>query len=332
MMRKRILSMILVLALMVSMMPTAFASADSSSAEAAETVRQEEGSDLRQLELPQEPLSTLPSGIITGDGLTRQQWMRNLVLLFKLQLTKAEYPDRYFPDISESTKYYKDIMIATKYGVVDIEAGDNFLPDELLTRDFAASTLNFLLGREPAEASSFTDADAIAHPEAAQVAVELGWFQPVDGAFLPDQPVAAAEITAMLNHKSGLLGVSGVSNDCRTIEAAALSGNKRAQLALDIFHYRVAKYVAAMTVAAGRLDALVFTGGIGENSKTSRAKIVGQLGFLGLQIDDQLNAEARFGQAGIITKSYNPLAMVVPTNEELMIAKDTARLAGLTSA
>ena len=169
--------------------------------------------------------------------------------------------------------------------------------------------------------------------EGLMMGTRCGDIDPSIFSFLHEQEGwTLTEITAMLNHKSGLLGVSGVSNDCRTIEAAALSGNKRAQLALDIFHYRVAKYVAAMTVAAGRLDALVFTGGIGENSKTSRAKIVGQLGFLGLQIDDQLNAEARFGQAGIITKSYNPLAMVVPTNEELMIAKDTARLAGLTSA
>ncbi|MBQ9600557.1 MAG: acetate kinase [Neisseriaceae bacterium] len=138
------------------------------------------------------------------------------------------------------------------------------------------------------------------------------------------------EITELLNKKSGLLGVSGVSNDYRTVEAEALSGNRRAQLALDIFAYRLAKYVAAMTVATGRLDALVFTGGIGENSKDMRAKMIGYLGFLGLQIDDQLNAEARFGKFGIITKSQYPLALVIPTNEELMIAQDAARLAGLS--
>ena len=84
-----------------------------------------------------------------------------------------------------------------------------------------------------------------------------------------------------------------------------------------------------MTVAAGRLDALIFTGGIGENSKSMRENVMNKLGFLGLYIDDQLNAEMRFGKSGIISRSRSPLAMVIPTNEELMIAQDAARLTGL---
>ena len=138
-----------------------------------------------------------------------------------------------------------------------------------------------------------------------------------------------AEITNILNKKSGLLGISGVSNDYRVVEESAITGNSRALLALEVFSYRLAKYIAAMTVATGHLDALVFTGGIGENSKTMRAKVLEKLGFLGLVIDDKLNAEMRFGKAGIITVTQNPLAMVIPTNEELMIAQDAAKLAGL---
>lgn len=138
------------------------------------------------------------------------------------------------------------------------------------------------------------------------------------------------EIAEMLNKKSGLLGISGVSNDYRMVEEAANTGNKRAQLAIEMFAYRLAKYIASMTVALGHLDGLVFTGGIGENAKDMRALVINNLRFMGLQIDDQLNAEMRFGKAGIITKTFNPLAMVVPTNEELMIAQDAARLAGLS--
>ncbi|MBR6027364.1 MAG: acetate kinase [Neisseriaceae bacterium] len=137
------------------------------------------------------------------------------------------------------------------------------------------------------------------------------------------------KITEILNKKSGMLGISGVSNDYRVVEESAHTGNHRSELALEVFGYRLAKYIAAMTVAAGRLDALIFTGGIGENSKSMRENVMNKLGFLGLYIDDQLNAEMRFGKSGIISRSKAPLAMVIPTNEELMIAQDAARLTGL---
>ena len=140
-----------------------------------------------------------------------------------------------------------------------------------------------------------------------------------------------AEITAMLNHKSGLLGLSDLSNDCRTLEEAAANGHKGALLALEVFAYRLAKYVAAMTVANGRLDALVFTGGIGENSTFVREKVLSHLAVLGLSIDHDANLAACFGRAGIISQpGKTPLALVIPTNEELMIAQDTAQLAGLS--
>jgi acetate kinase len=134
----------------------------------------------------------------------------------------------------------------------------------------------------------------------------------------------AKEIIDALNKRSGLLGVSGLSNDLRTVEEAAAGGHERAKLAIDIFCYVLAKTVAALVVPLGRLDALVFTGGIGENSATVRARTVGHLGFLGLHLDEAANATHGRDQAGRITRGARPQALVVNTNEELMIATDTA--------
>ncbi|CAH9057784.1 Acetate kinase [Pseudoalteromonas holothuriae] len=135
------------------------------------------------------------------------------------------------------------------------------------------------------------------------------------------------QIDLLLNKQSGLQGISELSNDCRTIEEAAANGHEQAQLALDIFCYRLAKQIAAFAVPLGGLDALIFTGGIGENSNTIRAKVVSGLSFLGLQLDDDKNLAARFGQQGVITTSSKPCAIVIPTNEELVIATDSAAIA-----
>ncbi len=142
--------------------------------------------------------------------------------------------------------------------------------------------------------------------------------------------LGATETTRLLNQQSGLLGLSGLSNDCRTLEEAAANGHTGAQLALKVFAYRLAKYVAAMAVANGRLDALVFTGGIGENSAKLRADVVAQLGILGLNLDHDANLAACFGHAGRVSQAdAGPQVLVIPTNEEWMIAQDTAQLAGL---
>lgn len=134
------------------------------------------------------------------------------------------------------------------------------------------------------------------------------------------------QVTNMLNKESGLLGLSGISNDCREIEEAALKGHKGAITALDVYTYRLAKHIAALCVAATRLDVLVFTGGIGENSPIIRAKTLAHLRFLGLEVDETANNTIFAGKSGIITSSKKPLAMVINTNEELMIAQDTALL------
>jgi len=138
------------------------------------------------------------------------------------------------------------------------------------------------------------------------------------------QPAEA--ILDVLNKKSGLLGLSGLSNDMRTLQEAADAGHPRARLAIDVFCYVLAKSIAALVVPLGRLDALVFTGGIGENSAAVRFGVVSQLGFLGLAVDPAANATHGRTQGGRITVGLLPQAAVVPTNEERMIALDTAEL------
>jgi acetate kinase len=112
----------------------------------------------------------------------------------------------------------------------------------------------------------------------------------------------------------------------RTIEAAAAEGNERARLALEVFVHRLAKAIAGMVVGLERLDALVFTGGIGENSALVRSQVLARLGFLGLTEDAAANARHGRDTRGRISLDGPVVAMVVPTDEELMIARDTARL------
>jgi acetate kinase len=134
------------------------------------------------------------------------------------------------------------------------------------------------------------------------------------------------QVTGALNEESGLLGLSGVSNDMRMVTAEAARGNERARLALDVFAYRLAKAVAGLVVGLERLDALVFTGGIGENSALVRSLVLARLGFLGLVEDAEANASHGRRTGGRISVAGRVLALVVPTDEELLIARDTARV------
>ncbi|MGD9109119.1 MAG: acetate kinase [Gammaproteobacteria bacterium] len=134
------------------------------------------------------------------------------------------------------------------------------------------------------------------------------------------------EITKILNKESGLLGVSGTVSDMRSIEQACEQGNKRAILAFEIFCYRLAKYIMAYTVPLKRLDALIFTGGIGENSPLVRSRTIEWLGILNFKLNHTANNRTIKGKSGIITKDDSLIAVVIPTNEELMIAQDTYKI------
>jgi acetate kinase len=134
------------------------------------------------------------------------------------------------------------------------------------------------------------------------------------------------ELTMALNTDSGLLGLAGAGSDMRTVEAAAAAGNEQAQLAVEVFVYRLAKAIAGLVVGLQRLDALIFTGGIGENSAVVRSMVLSRLGFLGLTEDVQANADHGRHTAGRISLGGPVLALVVPTDEELLIACDTARV------
>jgi acetate kinase len=135
------------------------------------------------------------------------------------------------------------------------------------------------------------------------------------------------QITELLNRKSGLLGLSGASNDMRTLIEMAGHGHARARLAIDVFCYRLARAILALCAPLDRLDALIFTGGIGEHAAPVRADTLGQLRVLGAEVDTGLNdAHGAPGTGRITTESSRLLALVVPTNEELVIARETARL------
>ena len=134
------------------------------------------------------------------------------------------------------------------------------------------------------------------------------------------------EIISMLNRESGLLGISGISNDMRTLAEAAEKGSERASLAIDVFCYRLAKALLALTAGLDRIDALVFTGGIGENSAPVRAKTLSFMKILHPSLDESLNAQhGRSSKGQITTPDSGLLALVVPTNEELVIAREASQ-------
>lgn len=137
------------------------------------------------------------------------------------------------------------------------------------------------------------------------------------------------EIERVVYKESGLLGVSGESNDMRVIEEKAKTGNGRCQLALDKFAFMAKKYCGAFAAAMGGLDCLVFTAGIGENSSLMRQMICDDLQFLGVEIDTASNEKAVGGKAEVVISCGKTAVLVVPTNEEKMIALDTKEVAGL---
>lgn len=152
----------------------------------------------------------------------------------------------------------------------------------------------------------------------------------VDGAVIQfianHEHKTADEVLNILNKKSGILGMSGVSSDFRDVEKAAAEGNHMAKVALEAFRYRVAKYIGAYAAAMNGVDAISFTAGVGENDKNARKRIVEEyLGYLGAKIDDERN-NVRGEERLISSDDSRVKIFLIPTNEELAIARDTKRL------
>jgi acetate kinase len=151
----------------------------------------------------------------------------------------------------------------------------------------------------------------------------------IDAAIIPHvmakEDLELHDVMTQLNKNSGLYGVSGVSNDMREVMKAADDGNDRAALAVDIFCYRLKKYIAAYAGVLGGCDCIVFTAGIGENSPPVRAKSCEGLEYMGVKIDSTRNDEM-IGKEGMISTDDSPVKVyAIPTNEEILIARDTVR-------
>lgn len=134
------------------------------------------------------------------------------------------------------------------------------------------------------------------------------------------------QLQNIINKESGVLGVSGVSNDMREIDAAIAEGNERARLALDMYELRITKYIGAYAAEMGGVDIIVFTGGVGENQAPLRADVCSTLGFMGVEIDKEVNARTRGTETVISSADSRVKVVVIPTDEELMIARDTEEL------
>ncbi|MFC1677727.1 acetate/propionate family kinase [Planctomycetota bacterium] len=153
-----------------------------------------------------------------------------------------------------------------------------------------------------------------------------GDFDPAILFYLADKGYSVKELNTICNKKSGLLGITGESNDMRNLGELAAKGNKRAQLAIDIFCYRIKKYIGAYTAVLGRVDAVVFTGGIGENGVDVRANICNEMQGVGIELDTDKNKATSSEDRDVSSDNSNVKVFVIATNEEAAIANDTYEL------
>ncbi len=140
--------------------------------------------------------------------------------------------------------------------------------------------------------------------------------------------MSAKGISTLLNKFSGMLGITGISSDMREIESAVGVNDKRAVLAMEMYNYRIKKYIGAYAAAMGGMDVLVFTGGVGENQHSTRKAVCENMEYLGIELDDDLNRKTRSTETVISKPSSKVKVVVVPTDEELTIARDTKEILG----
>lgn len=145
--------------------------------------------------------------------------------------------------------------------------------------------------------------------------------------FLMDKEMIDSNgISTLVNKHSGVLGISGISSDMRDIEDGVAKGNERAKLALEMYDYRICKYIGAYAAALGGVDILVFTGGVGENQYATRANVCRHLAFMGVKIDEKLNDGLRGQEVDLSASDSQVKVVVIPTDEEYMIASDTQEI------
>jgi acetate kinase len=131
------------------------------------------------------------------------------------------------------------------------------------------------------------------------------------------------QLQKVINKESGVMGITEISSDMREIESADKAGNERAHLALEMYEQRITKYIGAYAAEMGGVDIIVFTGGVGENQTGLRSNVCHSLGFMGVELNEELNATTRGTETIISTPASKVTVVVVPTDEELMIARDT---------
>ncbi|MGM9595314.1 MAG: leucine-rich repeat protein, partial [Oscillospiraceae bacterium] len=158
-------------------------------------------------------VSLLPMQVFAAEGeVTRIQWLQKLTETFDMTVEADNYPDNYYSDVSSDDSYYRDVMVATEFGLIDQEPGTELKPNEPATREFAAHTLNFCLGYELEEGTTytFTDSAALTYADDAQIAVNRNWFALVDGKFMPEQAITNGEMTAMIADAAEVLADSEI--------------------------------------------------------------------------------------------------------------------------
>ena len=175
---------------------------------------------------------------LSGDEISRIDWVQELVTLFDLTVDEDNYPDNYYSDISTDDSFYRDVMVACEFGMIDLEAGEEFRPEDAVTREFAAQTMNTMLGFVP-ETDSYTYQDTadVTYKEAAQIAIDRGWVTVVAGKFLPEQSLTTEEHDAMIADAKKVLAdaqiETGKENTC-TFASGVVVVPKGTAVSIDV--------------------------------------------------------------------------------------------------
>lgn len=161
----------------------------------------------------------VPQVMAEEKPVSRIEWVQQLVKAFDMTVEENNYPDNYYSDMEETSAGYRDLLVAVEFGVIDLEAGSAFEPDQPATREFAAHTLNFCLGFQLDQGTAYTYAESaeVSYPDDLQVAVNRGWFALQDGKVLPQQTLTSTEATAMLKDAAAVMGLSAVSEDYNSV-------------------------------------------------------------------------------------------------------------------